>query len=190
MLNRGPLVVAQVQSGRIGHIEIKAGRAGWHQAAPLLRAVWPADVIATLPWRDVVWAEPDWRVLVFNLADEIVGHAAMVIRDGIWDGRAVKIGGVGGVATREDSRQQGVARAAISKALQDMQNVHRADFALLFCEPRHGPIYEKLGWHPFKGDVFVTEPRGYVRFDVTEPHVFDLEIAPRSGLLDLCGLPW
>jgi len=61
---------------------------------------------------------------------------------------------------------------------------------LLFCEPRHAPIYEKLGWHPFKGDVFVTEPGGRVRFDVTEAYVFDLKIAPRSGLLDLCGRPW
>jgi aminoglycoside 2'-N-acetyltransferase I len=185
-----PPVLPEVQSDMIGHIEIKEGRAGWHQAAPLLRAVWPPDVIATLPWRDVVWAEPDWRVLVFDLADEIVGHVAMVIRDGTWDRQAIKIGGVGGVATREDSRRRGVARAALSRAVQDMQNVHQADFALLFCEPRHGPIYEKLGWHPFKGDVFVTEPRGRVRFDVTEPHVFDLQIAPRSGLLDLCGLPW
>jgi GNAT superfamily N-acetyltransferase len=134
MLNRGPLVVAEVQSGRVGHIEIKAGRAGWHHAARLLRAVWPADVIATLPCRDVVGAEPDWRVLVFNLADEIVGHAATVIRDGTWDGQVVKIGGVGGVATREDSRRQGVARAALSRASQDMQSVHQADFALLFCE--------------------------------------------------------
>ncbi len=174
----------------IGHIEIKEARAGWQQAAALLTAVWPPEVVATLPWRDVVWAKPDWRVLVFNLAQEIVGHTAMVIRDGIWNGQAVKIGGVGGVATREDSRQRGVARAAISRALREMQNVHRADFALLFCEPRHGPIYEKLGWYPFKGDVFVVEARGRVGFDVTDPYVFDLKIAPRSGVLDLCGLPW
>jgi aminoglycoside 2'-N-acetyltransferase I len=174
----------------IGHIEIKEARVGWEQAAPLLRGVWPPEVVATLPWRDVVWAEPDWRVLVFNLAHEIVGHAGVVIRDGIWYGQAVKIGGIGGVATREDSRQRGVARAAISRALLDMENAHQADFGLLFCEPRHGPLYEKLGWHPFKGDVFVTEPKGRVRFDVTVPYVFDLKIAPRSGVLDLCGLPW
>jgi len=174
----------------IGRIEIKESRAGWYWAARLLRTVWPPEVVATLPWRDVVWAYPDWRVLVFNLADEIVGHAAMVIRDGTWDGQAVKIGGVGGVATREDNRQRGVARAAISRAVQDMQNVHQADFGLLFCEPRHAPIYEKLGWRPFKGDVFVTQPRGHARFDVTQPHVFDLQIAPRNGLLDLRGLPW
>jgi len=28
-----------------------------------------------------------------------------------------------------------------------------------------------------------------MRFDVTDPYVFDLKIAPRTGVLDLCGLP-
>jgi len=174
----------------IGHIEIKAGRVGWQQAASLLKAVWPPEVVAALPWREVVWAYPDWRVLVFNPAGEIIGHAAMVLRDGTWDGQAVKVGGIGGVATREDSRGRGVARAAISKAVQEIQNIHQADFGLLFCEPRLAPIYEKFGWHSFKGDIFVTQPRGHVQFDVTEPYVFDLKIAPRAGVLDLCGLPW
>src|SRR5262245_24179556 len=87
----------------IGRLEITAASAGWSQAAPLLRAIWPPDVVATLPWRDVVWAQPDWRVLVFNPAGEIVGHAALVLRAGTWDGSAVRIGGIGGVATRQDS---------------------------------------------------------------------------------------
>ena len=65
----------------IGHIEIKVGHVGWQQAAPLLKAVWPPEVVATLPWGEVVWAYPDWRVLVFNSASDIIGHAAMVLRD-------------------------------------------------------------------------------------------------------------
>jgi len=27
-------------------------------------------------------------------------------------------------------------------------------------------------------------------FSVTDAFVFDLRIAPRAGILDLCGLPW
>jgi aminoglycoside 2'-N-acetyltransferase I len=50
----------------IEHIEIKAGNVGWSQAAPFLKAIWPPEVVAKLPWRDVVWANPDQRLLVFN----------------------------------------------------------------------------------------------------------------------------
>ena len=62
----------------IGRIEIEDGRAGWPRAAPLLEAVWPPEVVAALPWKDVVWAPADRRVLVFDCAGEIIGHAVAV----------------------------------------------------------------------------------------------------------------
>jgi hypothetical protein len=34
------------------------------------------------------------------------------------------------------------------------------------------------------------QPRGQVRFDVLDPYVFALKIAPGTGVLDLCGPPW
>ena len=174
----------------IEHIDIKASDLGWPQAAPLLKAVWPPEVVAKLPWRDVVWANPDYRLLAFNRDNEIICHLAIVLRDATWDGRAVRIGGIGGVATREESRRQGVASTAMRMAIQEIQETYKADFGLLFCEPRHASLYETLSWCPFKGDVFVMQPQGHVRFDVTDPYVFDLKIAPRAGVLDLCGLPW
>lgn len=174
----------------IERIEIKAGDVGWEEAAPLLKAVWPPEIVATLPWRDVVWARPDQRVLVFDHANTLIGHVAIVIRNATLDGQAVKIGGIGGVATREDCRRRGVARAAVAKAIEETHRAHDADFGLLFCEPRHAPLYQKLGWQAFEGDVLVMQPRGQVRFDVTDPYVFDLKTAPRTGVLDLCGSPW
>ena len=174
----------------IDHIEITAGKVGWQQAAQLLNAVWPSEVVAKLPWRDIVWANPDQRLLAFNRDNEIICHAALVLRDATWDGRAVKIGGIGGVATREDSRRRGVASAVMRRATQQIQETYKAAFGLLFCEPRHASLYSRLGWRSFQGDVFVMQPRGHVRFDVTDPYVFDLKIAPRIGVLDLCGPPW
>jgi aminoglycoside 2'-N-acetyltransferase I len=174
----------------IDRIEIKAGDVGWQEAAPLVKAVWPPEVVATLPWRDVVCARPDKRVLVFDHANTVIGHVGIVIRNAVWDDQAVKIGGIGGVATRDDCRRRGVARAAVAKAIDEIHRAHNADFGLLFCEPRHAPLYQKLGWRAFEGDVFVMQPRGQVRFDVTDPYVFALKTAPRAGVLDLCGLPW
>jgi hypothetical protein len=93
-------------------------------------------------------------------------------------------------ATRADCRRRGVAGAAVRRAAEEIRDAYAADFALLFCEPRLAPVYQSLGWHLFAGEVFVTQPRGRVRFDVTDPHALDLKIAPRSGVIDLCGLPW
>jgi aminoglycoside 2'-N-acetyltransferase I len=174
----------------IDRIDVTSGDVGWRQAAPLLQAVWAPEVVATLPWRDVAWAAHDQRVLAFNAAGEIIGHVAIIMREATLDGRAVKIGGLGGVATRNDSRRRGVARATMSTAVQQIQCVHDVDFCLLFCEPRHAALYEKLGWHSFQGDVFVQQAQGRVRFEVTGPYVIDFKMAPRFGVLDLCGLPW
>ena len=40
-------------------IEIVNGDEGWRLASRLLEAVWPREVVATLPWKDVVWARAD-----------------------------------------------------------------------------------------------------------------------------------
>jgi aminoglycoside 2'-N-acetyltransferase I len=174
----------------IGRIEVVTGDSGWPQAEPLLASVWPPEVVATLPWREVVWAHANYRVLMFDDSDHIVGHVGLFLRAAQWDGHPAKIGGIGGVATREDSRRQGIASLAMRRAVDELRDVHSADFGLLFCEARHAPVYQKLGWHAFAGDVFVTQPVGRVRFTVTDPYVFDLRMSPHEGEIDLCGLPW
>lgn len=163
------------------------GDAGWNSVAGLMRSVWPAEHVATLPWRDVVWAHADQRVLTFDPAGEVVGHVGLYVRDGTWNDRLVKLAGIGGVATRDDRRRRGIAHAGMQRAAQAMAD---ADFGLLFCEPRHGPLYQSLGWHRFEGVVYAEQPAGRVRFDVIEAWVLDRNLAPRHGVLDLCGLPW
>jgi aminoglycoside 2'-N-acetyltransferase I len=180
----------QLRSDAIARIEVSTGDGGWPQAAPLLGAVWPSEVVATLPWRDVVWAHADHRVLVFDSDSSIVGHVGLFIRIAQWNARNVKIGGIGGVATREDSRRKGIASLAMQHAVDELREVYTADFGLLFCEPCHAPLYQKLGWRAFEGNVFVAQPAGRIHFTVTDPYVFDLKMAPRRGTLDLCGLPW
>ena len=58
-----------------------------------------------------------------------------------WNGRKVHIGGIGGVATRADSRRRGYASIALNAAVQTMREHEGAtDFALLFCEPHNCAI--------------------------------------------------
>ena len=198
-LSQGSVVVCSARPNRwlaswdyemIGRTEVVAGDVGWPRAEPLLAAVWSSEVVATLPSKDVVLAHADWRVLIFDRAGRIIGHVGIFLRDATWDNRAVKVGGIGGVATREDCRRHGVASAAMRLAAEDMQGVHGVDFALLFCEKRPAPVYEKPGWRKFEGDVFAMQPQGRIRFDVAESYVLDMNFEPRGGVIDLCGLPW
>jgi GNAT superfamily N-acetyltransferase len=172
-------------------IEIVNGDEGWRLASRLLEGVWPPEVVATLPWKDVVWAHADRRVLNINSDNQVIGHAGIYLRNATLDGRPVKIGGIGGVATHLDCRRQGIASEVMCQAVAAIRDAHSVDFGLLFCEPRHAPLYKRLGWQSFAGEVVVEQPRqGCVGFSVTDPFVFDLKIAPRAGILDLCGLPW
>ena len=174
----------------IGRIEIVPADEGWRHAGPLIESVWSPEVVATLPWRDVAWTGPDHRVLAFDGGGAIVAHAGIVLREADWDGRAVRVGGIAGVVTREDSRRRGIASTVMRHAMRELADTHTMDFGLLFCEPRHAPVYEKLGWRRFTGQVFALQPKGRVRFDVTDAYVLDLALAPRDGTLDLRGLPW
>jgi aminoglycoside 2'-N-acetyltransferase I len=178
---------------RATRIDVEPGDAGWLRAKPLLQEVWSPEVVATLPWRDVVWALADKRVLVAEEQGDVLCHVGLFLRDATWDDRLAKIGGIGGVATRADSRRRGLAGSAMQRAAQEMRDVDSVDFGFLTCAPHLVPFYQRLGWRPFQGEIFVEQPQGRIRLDllnVTGPMVLDLALAPRSGVLDLRGRPW
>jgi aminoglycoside 2'-N-acetyltransferase I len=170
-------------------IEIRPGEAAWSDARPLFEAVWPAQLRATFSWAHVVWANAERRVLAWNDRGELVCHVGFYLRQAKWNDGDVRIGGIGGVITRQDSRKQGHASTAIRTAVAEMRD-HGADFALLVCEPHNFAFYRGLGWRQFDGELFCEQPQGRVRFDVMTPFVFDLRLAPQGGAIDLCGLPW
>jgi aminoglycoside 2'-N-acetyltransferase I len=171
-------------------IEIVPAEGSWSVAKRLIEEVWPPEIVAQLPWKDVVWARPERRVLAFDRIGKLIGHAELFLREAHWQSRPVRIAGIGAVATRRDQQRRGVASAVMRSAIEEARQAFLADFSLLFCEARHAVLYEKLGWHRFEGDVFVEQPQGRIRFAVTDHYVFDLKLAPREGVIDLCGLPW
>ena len=105
-------------------IKIVNGDEAWRLASRLLEAVWPPEVVATLPWKDVVWARADSRVLNFNGDNDVIGHAGIYLRNAAFDARPVKIAGVGGVATQLDCRGQGVASEVMREAVREMRDTH------------------------------------------------------------------
>jgi aminoglycoside 2'-N-acetyltransferase I len=171
-------------------IEILSGDAAWPTAAPLFNAVWPPEVVATLPWAKVVFAHAELRVLVEDEAEGLVCHVGLYRREATWNDRAVRIGGIGGVLTHAGFRRRGLASVALNAAIQTLKDERATDFALLFCEPHNAAFYRNRGWKPFNGEIFAQQPGGRIRFDVLTPLVFYLKRAPQEGVIDLCGLPW
>ena len=161
---------------------------------PLMDAVWPDHVMEKLSWGHVKWAHADLRVLI-DAPEELPKPdwpvmSVSIFRTVTWNGRKVHIGGIGGVATREDCRGRGLASLALGAAIQTMRDHEAVRFALLFCEPHNYAFYQARGWHPFAGEIYAEQPEGRIRFEAMAPFVFDISRAPRDGTIDLCGLPW
>jgi aminoglycoside 2'-N-acetyltransferase I len=135
-------------------------------------------------------AHPDLRVLIEQPEGGLICHVGICFRTVIWNGRKFHIGGVGGIATRADSRGQGYASIALNAAVQTMRDHEAVQFALLFCEPHNFAFYSSRGWHPFAGEIYAEQPNGRIRFEALNPFVFDFSRGPRQGTIDLCGLPW
>ena len=72
-----------------------------------------------LPWRDVKWAHADLRVLIEAPEGGLACHVGIYFRHVSWNGRKYQIGGIGGVATREDCRGRGYASIALERGGAD-----------------------------------------------------------------------
>jgi hypothetical protein len=173
----------------VTRIEVCDGNESWPLAEPVLKAVWPPEVMATLAWRDLVFAHAVRRVLAWDDDGRLVCHVGLFVREIRWDGRPVNVGGIGGVATLPHRREQGFASTALKRAAECFAEA-KLDFGLLFCEAARFDYYHNRGWSRFHGTVTMEQPSGQARLTSLTPFVLDLRLAPRSGDLDLCGLPW
>jgi aminoglycoside 2'-N-acetyltransferase I len=171
-------------------IDVLNGDASWPMAKPLFDAVWPRQVVETLPWGHIQWARADLRVLIESPKGGLACHVGIYFRTVTWNGHKFPAGGIGGVLTRADCRRRGYASIALNAAIQTMRDHEALDFALLFCEPHNFAFYQSRGWHPFSGEIYAEQPEERIRFEAMAPFVFDFRRAPRQGVIDLCGLPW
>jgi predicted acetyltransferase len=170
-------------------IEIVTGDAGWPSVKPLFDKVWPPKAADDRSAPPIQYANADLRVIV-QADDQPVCHVGICRREGIWKGRKIRIGGIGGVGTDPAFRRRGFASIALDAALQTLKDERATDFALLFCRPHNVDFYTGRNWKPFIGEVYAEQRGERVRFDAMLPLVSYLKRAPHEGELDLCGLPW
>jgi aminoglycoside 2'-N-acetyltransferase I len=153
-------------------------------------AVYPPEVIATLPGRFFSWASPQWSILLWD-HDELVTRVGLSRREVLNDGLTKSIGGIGGVMTHPAKQGQGLASQAMREASKYLDADLDVSYALLFCRPHLVEFYKRLMWKSFEGKVFVEQPQGEVEFSANGAMVLDVrEQAPLHGVLNLNGLPW
>ena len=142
-------------------IEIEPGPASWPQVRALLAEVWPNATPA--PWGHVTWAQgPARRIIVRDEARELACHVGLHLRDAEWDGRPVRIGGVGGVGDACAATPPRHRHRRVEAGRARDRTGGKADFALLFCESHNFGFYTRLGRRRFEGDVLVEQPHGRV----------------------------
>jgi GNAT superfamily N-acetyltransferase len=157
----------------------------------LSRAVYPPDEVGDWPGRRIAWASPEWGVLVHDDDGALVSYTGIVVREAALDGAPVLVGGIGSVKTHPAARGRGLASVGLDRAERFLVDERGVAFSLLVCQDHLVPFYERLGWHVFEGTLLVEQPSGTVSFTFNRPMVQPgRSPAPRTGTLDLKGMPW
>jgi len=131
----------------------------------------------------------DWHVIV-KLDGVITSHVGIVERIGTVDGKPVRLGGVGAVATLPNMQKKGLASAAMDMAAGFMQDSLKMDFGLLLCAIETEPFYRRLGWQEVTGPLVFDQPQGKVTFHELTMVLACVKQDWPPGIIDLRGLPW
>ncbi|MBZ4318348.1 GNAT family N-acetyltransferase [Streptomyces huiliensis] len=89
----------------------------------------------------------------------LVAHAGLVSLPLTAGGVRMEVAGLGGVAVALGTRGRGLARLAVTAALDHARDRGFA-LGLLFCLPDRVGLYERLGWHLLTDEVEVEQPGG------------------------------
>ncbi len=132
--------------------------------------------------------ESDWEhalggvhALVWE-GDELIGHASVVMRRMLHDGRALRCGYVEAVAVRADHQRRGHG-GTLMEAVERV--IHGAyDLGALGGTEEGAPLYLRRGWQVWQGPLFALTPDGVVRTADVDGWVYVLQ---SSAPLDLSG---
>jgi len=150
----------------------------------------PASAI-DWPGRALEWSSAEWCVQARDAHGRLVSVTGIVLRQGTYGGRPLRIGGIGGVKTHPQARRQGHAARTLTRAVDFLHTQIGVAFALLVCDPQLIPYYARLGWRVFHGRLLIRNAGAVVEFDLARVMTLDIEsAAPVQGTIDICGPPW
>jgi GNAT superfamily N-acetyltransferase len=107
------------------------------------------------------------RVALAFVGEELVGQAAFLTRTITVGGTAIRVVGLGGVATEPAKRGRGIGGRLVAEAIAHAQRGEQHDFGFLQCPPDIIGFYESIGWQQVDAPVF--ERNGHAREAVPYP---------------------
>lgn len=114
--------------------------------------------------------------------EELVGHGAVVQRQLLHGGRALRTGYVEGVAVREEHRRRGHGSAVMAELERLARGAY--DLGALGATEEAMRFYANRGWRPWLGPTSALTPEGIRRTEEEDGWVYVLPVA--AGL-DLDG---
>jgi GNAT superfamily N-acetyltransferase len=118
------------------------------------------DASALVEWYgEQFWQErPPFACRILARAgDEIVGHLGIGTRVVAAGDQDVRIGGIGGIRTREAWRGRGIATLLLHRAAEAMRDDLGLSFGFMTCRPDVAPVYLRVGWQDVPGPTVVGE---------------------------------
>jgi aminoglycoside 2'-N-acetyltransferase I len=92
--------------------------------------------------------------------DEVIGHASVVQRRLLHEGRALRCGYVEGVAVRADRKRQGHGRALMGALESYLRDGY--DLGALGASDEARQFYPVLGWQQWRGQLSALTPAGII----------------------------
>jgi aminoglycoside 2'-N-acetyltransferase I len=90
--------------------------------------------------------------------DELVGHASVVMRRMLYDGRALRTGYVEGVCVSPRHRRRGHASAVMDAIERVIRGAY--ELGALGATDEAIPLYERHGWRAWQGPLAALTPTG------------------------------
>jgi aminoglycoside 2'-N-acetyltransferase I len=114
--------------------------------------------------------------------DELIGHASVVQRRLLHDGRALRTGYVEGVGVRADRRRRGVGGALMDALERVLRGAY--ELGALGATDDAVRLYTAHGWKRWEGPTSALTPEGIVRTVDADGAVY---VLPLSTPLDVTG---
>jgi len=115
--------------------------------------------------------------------DELVGHAAVVQRRLLHQGKALRAGYVEGVAVRTDHRRRGVGAAVMAPVERIIRTAY--ELGALGSSEMGIPFYEARGWQRWQGQTWALTPTGVIRTADDDDGVYVLPVGDIDLTADL-----
>ena len=115
---------------------------------------------------------------------ELAGHASVVQRRLLHDGRALRAGYVEAVGVRREARRRGHASALMEVIERVIRGAY--EVGALGASDAAIPLYGARGWRPWQGETYALGPDGPVRTPEDDDSLYVLELAApldRSGAI-------